>query len=35
MIILDKKIDFMVLVDVKGANPNGDPLQENHPREDY
>lgn len=35
MRILDKKIDFMVLVDVKGANPNGDPLQENHPREDY
>lgn len=29
------KIDFSVLVTVKKANPNGDPLNGNRPREDY
>ena len=29
------KIDFAVLVTVKNANPNGDPLNGNRPREDY
>lgn len=29
------KIDFAVLVTVKKANPNGDPLNGNRPREDY
>lgn len=32
---LNKKIDFMVVLEVKGANPNGDPLNGNMPREDY
>lgn len=35
MSLLDKKIDFMVVLEVKGANPNGDPLNGNMPREDY
>lgn len=29
------KIDFAVLVTAKNANPNGDPLNGNRPREDY
>ena len=29
------KIDFSVLVMVNHANPNGDPLNGNRPREDY
>lgn len=29
------KIDFSVLITVKKANPNGDPLNGNRPREDY
>lgn len=29
------KIDFMVIVTVKNANPNGDPLNGNRPRENY
>ena len=29
------KIDFAVLVTVEKANPNGDPLSENRPREDF
>jgi len=29
------KVDFAVLVTVKNANPNGDPLNGNRPREDY
>lgn len=35
MMTLDKKIDFMVVLEAKGANPNGDPLNGNMPREDY
>lgn len=31
----DKKIDFVVLVSVNNANPNGDPLNGNRPRTDY
>ena len=31
----EKKIDFAVLVSVKNANPNGDPLNGNRPRENY
>lgn len=30
--ILQKKIDFMVLLTVNGANSNGDPLNGNRPR---
>lgn len=33
MSILTNKIDFMALVMVNNANPNGDPLNENRPRE--
>lgn len=33
--MLDKKIDFVVLVSVTNANPNGDPLNGNRPRTDY
>ena len=29
------KIDFVVLVSATNANPNGDPLNGNRPREDY
>ena len=29
------KIDFAVLMTVEKANPNGDPLGENRPREDF
>lgn len=32
---LKNKIDFIVLVSVKNANPNGDPLNGNRPRTDY
>lgn len=31
----EKKVDFAVLVTVKNANPNGDPLNGNRPRENY
>ncbi len=31
----DRKVDFAVLVSVKNANPNGDPLNGNRPRTDY
>lgn len=32
---LEKKIDFAVILTVKRANPNGDPLSGNRPRIDY
>jgi len=32
---LDKKIDFAVIFTVHKANPNGDPLNGNHPRLDF
>lgn len=32
---LSKKIDFAVIVNVKNANPNGDPLNGNRPRVNY
>lgn len=32
---LSKKIDFAVIMSVKNANPNGDPLNGNRPRTDY
>ena len=32
---LENKIDFVVLVSVKNANPNGDPLNGNRPRTTY
>lgn len=35
MSILQNKIDFAVLVTVKNANPNGDPLNGNRPRTTY
>lgn len=35
MSTLTNKIDFAVLVTVNKANPNGDPLNGNRPREDY
>lgn len=35
MTVLDQKIDFAVLVSVKKANPNGDPLNGNRPRQNY
>lgn len=35
MSTLQNKIDFAVIVSVKHANPNGDPLNGNRPREDY
>lgn len=35
MAVLQNKIDFMTLVSVKNANPNGDPLNGNRPRMDY
>lgn len=34
MSILKNKIDFVALVAVNGANPNGDPNAENMPRVD-
>lgn len=35
MSTLQKKIDFAVILRVKNANPNGDPLNGNRPRTDY
>jgi len=35
MSVLSGKIDFAVIVSVKNANPNGDPLNGNRPRENY
>lgn len=35
MSALTTKIDFAVVLRVKGANPNGDPLNGNRPRTDY
>lgn len=35
MTTLKNKIDFAVIVSVKNANPNGDPLNGNRPRTDY
>lgn len=35
MAALEKKIDFVMFFTVYGANPNGDPLNENMPRADY
>ena len=35
MSTLSKKIDFAILISVENANPNGDPLCVNRPREDY
>jgi CRISPR-associated protein Csd2 len=35
MATLSKKIDFAVIISVKNANPNGDPLNGNRPRTDY
>jgi CRISPR-associated protein Csd2 len=35
MITLQNKIDFAVIIQVKNANPNGDPLNGNRPRTDY
>jgi CRISPR-associated protein Csd2 len=32
---LDNKIDFAAIVNVRNANPNGDPLNGNRPRVDY
>ena len=33
--VLEKKIDFVVVVEVSDANPNGDPLAGNRPRTTY
>ncbi len=33
--ILQNKIDFSMIITVKNANPNGDPLNGNRPRENY
>ncbi len=35
MSVLKNKIDFVLLVTVTNANPNGDPLNGNRPREDF
>lgn len=35
MSVLQNKIDFAVVLRVKNANPNGDPLNGNRPRTDY
>lgn len=35
MAVLQNKIDFVMLVSVTNANPNGDPLNGNRPRTDY
>lgn len=35
MPVLENKIDFAVIFSVKNANPNGDPLNGNRPRENY
>jgi CRISPR-associated protein Csd2 len=34
MATLTKKIDFAIIMSVKNANPNGDPLNGNRPRTD-
>ncbi|MNK73427.1 hypothetical protein D3C87_929220 [compost metagenome] len=35
MSVLDHKIDFAVVMSVRNANPNGDPLNGNRPRQNY
>jgi CRISPR-associated protein Csd2 len=35
MAVLTKKVDFAIIMSVKNANPNGDPLNGNRPRTDY
>lgn len=35
MAVLEQKIDFAVILSVRHANPNGDPLNGNRPREGY
>ena len=35
MTTLTNKVDFAVIIGVKHANPNGDPLNGNRPRVDY
>jgi CRISPR-associated protein Csd2 len=35
MATLSKKIDYAIIISVKRANPNGDPLNGNRPRTDY
>ena len=35
MEIVNKKVDFILTVEVRNANPNGDPLNGNMPRVDY
>jgi len=35
MATLENKIDFMLIFTVQNANPNGDPLNGNRPRQDY
>ena len=35
MAVLENKIDFSVIITAKNANPNGDPLNGNRPRENY
>ncbi|MBR5711004.1 MAG: type I-C CRISPR-associated protein Cas7/Csd2 [Thermoguttaceae bacterium] len=35
MTALTNKIDFVAIISVENANPNGDPLNGNSPREDY
>lgn len=35
MNVLDRKIDFTVILSVSKANPNGDPLNGNRPRQNY
>ena len=33
--VLQNKIDFALVITAKNANPNGDPLSGNRPRENY
>ena len=35
MSTLSRKIDFAAIISVTNANPNGDPLNGNRPRENY
>lgn len=35
MAVLENKIDFSLIITAKNANPNGDPLNGNRPRENY
>ena len=35
MAVLQNKIDFALVIAVNHANPNGDPLNGNRPRETY